>query len=375
MALPPEPTMSSPFGAAPTPGGPQLGPSGPAANVKRPSAAGYWIAGLIIVVGAVAALIWFVSGISNLFSAVDTYPRFTVPGQITSPLSAVRYKVFAEYPGATTDVNGVFRIGDVTVTDSVGRTIPVSSSYSEETYSWNGHEGRSIAEFTPPTAGNYTIAATLPATRSASTVRVAIGRGLQPSAIVPLFAAAGLGGMAVLIGIVLIVVTAVRRGRAKRRANPAPAFAAHAGYPGGYPGAYPGAHVGAYPPGPPPGAPGPYGQWGPPPSAPWGPPPGQPGQPPAWGAPAPPPPGPPMPPPGGYGAQPHPPPSGPPGPSVPTSAPVSPPVQAPETPPVVPPGWGAAPGAPSPAPAAEPMPSAPDPESPGSAEQPDPDRR
>ena len=86
---------------------------------KSPSAIGYWIAGVIIVVGAVAALVWFVSGVSNLFSEVDTYPRFSVPGQVTTA-GGRRYKVFAEYPGASGDVNGVFRVGDVTVVDSSG---------------------------------------------------------------------------------------------------------------------------------------------------------------------------------------------------------------------------------------------------------------
>src|SRR6185436_60739 len=119
MALPPEPVMSSPFGAAPSSAAP--GPNAGPGSAKRPSAAGYWIAGAIIVVGAVVALVWFISGISNLFSAVDTYPRFSVPGQIASPLEAERYKIFAEYPGATTDVNGVFRVGNVSVTDASGR--------------------------------------------------------------------------------------------------------------------------------------------------------------------------------------------------------------------------------------------------------------
>jgi hypothetical protein len=278
---------------------------------------GYWIAAVIILVGAVAAVVWFVSGVSNLFSAVDDYPRFSVPGQATMPLEAASYKVFAEYPGAASDVNGVFRVGDVTVTDSGNQSIPVRSSFTEETYQWNGHEGRAIAEFTAPSAGSYTVAATLPPNRSSTSVRVSVGRGLQPSAILPLFGAAGLGGLALLVGIVLIVVTAVRRGRAKRRANPVPAFA---GPPPGYP--------------VPPGA---YGQWG---------------QPPTWGAPMPP---------GGYGQPPYPtgpPPPGPvgqPGPVYPPYAPppppgspppigseplLSPPPQAPETPPIVPPGWG-----------------------------------
>ncbi len=341
--------MSGPFGAAPPAGGTGPATAGPPTSARAASAAGYWIGGGIIVVGAVVAVIWFVSGISSLFSAVDSYPRFTVPGQITTPLEAQRYKVFAEYPGATTDINGVFRVGDLTVTDSTGRPVQVSSAYSEETYSWNGHEGRSIAEFTAPTAGNYTIEATLPPTRSTASVRLAVGRGLQPSALVPLFAAAGLGGLAVLAGIVLIVVTAVRRGRAKRRINPAPVHAY----------AYPGAH------------PGPYGQWGAPPT-PWGAPvqpgppgrPGPPAQPPAWGVPVGPPTGAPMPPPAG--GSPYPPPTAqPPTYQPPTyPPPVSPPAQAPQTPPVVPPGWGAAPGAPGHDAV----------EAPGAPDPPDPDR-
>jgi len=332
--------MSSSFGGGPAPAG--VGPSAPvgaapASDGKRPSAIGYWIGGVIILVGAVAAVIWFVSGVSDLFAAVDDYPRFSVPGQTTVSLDAASYKVFAEYPGANTDVNGVFRVGDVTVTDSTNRTIPVRSSFTEETYSWNGHEGRAIAEFTAPTAGRYTVAAALPPTRTSTSVRVAVGRGLQPSAIFPLFGAAGLGALALLAGIVLIVITGVRRGRAKRRSAPVAAFA-------GPPGAY--GHPG------PTGAPGPW------------------GQPPSWGGPGPP---------AGYGTPTYPPyqpqptyppspsSSGQPGPGYPPyvpapgsppppgpGAPVSPPPQAPETPPVVPPGWGTPPGQPGPGSPSEP---------------------
>jgi hypothetical protein len=94
MALPPEPSMSSSFRGAPAPAG--IGPSGPVGSApaptgKVPSSAGYWIGGVIILVGAVAAVVWFVSGVSNLFSAVDDYPRFSVPGQATMPLEAASY--------------------------------------------------------------------------------------------------------------------------------------------------------------------------------------------------------------------------------------------------------------------------------------------
>lgn len=350
MATPPEPSTTGPFDPSVSMA---AGPGGAAARVppspvgKRPSAAGYWIAGVVIAIGAVVAVVWFIAGISDLFGAVDDYPRFRVPGSISAPLDAGDYKVFAEYPGASNGIDGVFRVGDVTVVDENGSQIRVSSSITEQTYSWNGHEGRSIAEFTAPRTGDYTISAAEPASRSGlSNVTVAVGKGIEASSVLSLIAAAGLGGLSLLIGIVLIVVTAVRRGRARRRDHPAPQFAV------GYPGAYPGAYPGGYPPGSPP-----YGTWAPPtgpgPGG-WGAPvppgpgqwgqPGQPGsygqpasygQPSQWGGPPPgqpgPPPGPPPDPSGGY--------------PVGSAAPVTPSAQAPEAPPIVPPGWGAAPGA------------------------------
>ena len=198
----------------------------------------------IIVVGAVAARgLVRRPGIGDLFGGGRRpTPGSRCPARSRRRSTPATTRCSPSTPGPSSDVNGVFRVGDVTVTDSVGRTDP-------------GAARRSPRRPTPGTAtragpspssprrrpGTYTIAASRAADPVVDRrVRVAVGRGLQPSAIVPLFGAAGLGGLAVLVGIVLIVVTAVRRGRAKRRAvtrSPAVTPGAH---PGGYPGGYPG---------------------------------------------------------------------------------------------------------------------------------------
>jgi hypothetical protein len=256
--------------------------------VKGPSAAGYWIGAAIGAVGVIASVTWFVMTVVGVAGAADAYPRFTVPGSRTVQLDAVTYKVFVEYPGANLDFSQAPLVGGLSVSDEQGRAVPMSNAVINETYSWNGRDGRAIGQFTPPRSGRYTVSANSARETSTRVVDVAIGRGLDISVVGPILGSMALGGVAVLIALVLIIVTLVRRSRWKRAQRPPISFGGYGVPPGamaygapgpGYPGGLPaGLGDGFGPPDPspsampaPPAAPGPPAPLSPP--APWGAPP------------------------------------------------------------------------------------------------------
>jgi hypothetical protein len=184
------------------------------------SPAGYWVAGAILVLGCGGAVVWFVVAIIGLVDAPNDFARFDVPGSAVVALDDGDWMIYHEYPGAN---SSSYRIPpSVDVTGPTGRPVsvrPVSGSY---TYDIGGHDGVAIYEFTANDAGSYTI--------DAQTVGEPLGRGADGIAIGrPMFGASqlgsilgsmGLGGAALVIGLIVLIVTIVRRGNARRARRP-----------------------------------------------------------------------------------------------------------------------------------------------------------
>jgi len=187
------------------------------------------------------------------------------------------------------------------------------------TYDINGNHGEALYEFRAPTAGAYTIEASTvgePGLRSGD--RVAIGRPLfDGSQIGGILGSLALGAISFLVGLVVLIVTIVRRSRVKRR--PAMTY--------GGPSPYGGAPYGGPQPGAAPGYPQVPGAWSAPQAPGWGAPPAGPQPPPGgW----PPPTAPPAPP----ASQPSP--WGTPAPTPPSAVPPPPAAPSPWTPPGTP---------------------------------------
>jgi hypothetical protein len=265
----------------PTWGGTFPGGNPDAANrPKQPSTAGVWIGTIILAVGVIAAAIWFFTTIARLTSRIDDLPRVTVPGQMTVPLTPGTYHLYVEYPDASIDPGPAGAMSPIAVTDARGEPLVVSAS-TDFSYNFGSHAGRSAGQFVVTDAGVYTISAQLDGTTPFETIDVALAKNgiIDPTQVVGgVLGSIALGAVSALVGLILIIVTLVRRSRWRRQ---------HAGprWGGGYmPPGYvpPGYTPGAYPPvgyGPP-GSSGPgYGAPG------YGPPAGYPG--PGYGAPPP----------------------------------------------------------------------------------------
>ncbi|MEI7592817.1 MAG: hypothetical protein WCK41_06305 [Actinomycetes bacterium] len=201
----------------------------PANASAKPSAAGYWIAAVIAVVGCVVATIWFAVTIAGMLNAADAYPRFLVPGSSEMHLDAKTYKLFVEYSGASLDSSQLPLVSGLVVSDATGNAVPISDPVIDENYAWGSREGRAIGEFTPGVAGTYVVAANTARENDPRAVTIAVGPGIDLASVGPLLGSMALGGLSALIALTLAIVTAIRRRQWKRRQKLVTASAASGG--------------------------------------------------------------------------------------------------------------------------------------------------
>lgn len=260
----------------------------------RPSSVWYWVAGAIALAGIVGGIVLAIVTVVDTIDEVDAWPRIDVPGTADVSLDRGDHTLFLEYPGAYEGYRAI--APDVEVTSPSGVEIPVvRRPYGGTTYSWSGHQGESFASFFVPEDGTYQIEVV---SDSEPLQEVAIGQDITGQVVLRVLGGMGIAGLSVIAAGTIVVVTAMRRGKEKRRRRPAPKW--NPGSPGVAwapppPGAWPPVYAAPPPPGawPPPtvGYPPPPGAW-PPPVVGYPPPPGgSPYPPPPGGSPYPPPPG------------------------------------------------------------------------------------
>ncbi len=196
---------NSPFTAAPAPQ--QKGP-GPSARVSI----------VLLLAGLVVAIPTFVAGLLPILHAFES-PRFDVPvqGKVLH-LGSGAYLVYQD-TGASSFGNlnsggdGTRIPSDVTVTAADGTTVPVRDPGSvTQTITRNdGRRYTGAARFTTPAAGDYTISVS-----SAIPTAVVVARPFTDTigSSIGWFALSGLGGIIFVVGVVMLIVGSVRRGKA-----------------------------------------------------------------------------------------------------------------------------------------------------------------
>lgn len=219
----------------------------------RPSVAGYWISGALVIAGIVGAIVWFVLGFTGLSDTIDNFERVPADGGGTVSLDGGRdYVIYVE--DGDTFGSGV-RVG---VLDPDGAEIEIARYRTELTYDFDGRSGRASFTFRSDEEGAYTVLADGP-----SDVEVAVGPSVAGDLVRAIAIPFVIGGVGLLLGLVLLIVTLVRRSGAKKRraatasppvygAAPPGSFPPSPGPPPGFP---PGPGQPPPPPGPPPGAP------------------------------------------------------------------------------------------------------------------------
>ena len=249
---------------------------------KMPSAAGFWIGSLLIAVSIIGGAVAVGIGFGHLIN-LTAGEIMQVPGDSTRTLDAGKYKIYHSSslydPYDSYDTNPTF-----TIVGPDGNTVPVTDVAGADHSIYNTRSSQTIATFTAPTRGGYQIKTayrpdrpggssgvpTLPSIPSVPTTRPRSGSGSSgfgvddytyPSTVrlaaddsevapqtVPWFLGGFLGGFVLfVVGLIVLIMTGVRRSRARkartppRPFGPGPGVPPWAGYPppAGYPGGYP----------------------------------------------------------------------------------------------------------------------------------------
>ena len=188
-----------------------IGPSPHATRKLKPGVAGYWIGGALVVLGIVGAAVWFVVGLVGISNSVDDFERVPANGGGTVTLdNDTAYVIYIEDRSGSRFAASV----RVSIADPSGDPVDVGTYGSEFDYDFGGRSGTALFTFRSDEAGEYAL------TSESSSLRanLAVGRSLASDLVWTIAIPFVIGGIGFLIGIVLIVVTLVRRsGDRKRR--------------------------------------------------------------------------------------------------------------------------------------------------------------
>lgn len=180
----------------------------PPSSEIRPSTAWYWIAAGVGLVCLLVGIVLIVRTAITFVDKIDDFQRVDVPGTATIQLDEGSYTVYAE-----DGFFGEFAVScsDIEIRDPRERTVELRPYSSRVTYDSSGHEGVARCSFRADAAGIYRVSAS----RASGTIAIGpgLGAGLVGGAVggILLMVAGG------LFALVTIIVTAVRRGNARRR--------------------------------------------------------------------------------------------------------------------------------------------------------------
>ena len=199
---------------------------------------------------AVGLVIAFVSVVAIAIPLLGTFTSssYAVPGDLRLHLHHARYTVYQHTGsrsafGTGSDDSSVTRIvpSMVSVRGTDGSFVEVTLDANDETITRGSNVYRGALEFHAPSDGEYdlTFGNTNPTT-------VVVARSITDAlhSVLAWFAIGGIGGVVLVCGVVMLIVGATRRGRAKRAMYPGwgPPPGSGPSWPGAYappPGSYP----------------------------------------------------------------------------------------------------------------------------------------
>lgn len=230
MSTQPPPPPPPPPGASPPP----FGVPPPSTGTAPVKPSGWWhvLGGVLMAVGVIGGIVILVVGVLRSFSKVEDFDRVAVPGEGVVTLESGSYTVYHEFPGAYDGVSGP-RV-EVALTAPDGSDVDLGRYAADVTYEWDRYEGAALYSFRADTDGDYQVSV------DGAGDAIAIGEGIGSELAGGLLGGLGFGFVAFVSGLVIVIVTAVKRGRRKREqfygsygSAPGPTWGAPP--PGGYP--------------------------------------------------------------------------------------------------------------------------------------------
>ena len=213
----------------PTASFPAPSPLPPEPAPLRPPKRWYWFGALAIAVGLITGAAWAINGLVVAVRQVDHFARVVMPGK--AELSFARagsYTIYYEYSssvdGVHYETNSVVPEGLKVVISNADTNTAITTvkTYSGDvTIDRSGRQGKAVFTFSLDHAGNYYLEA-MTAQPDQPKFVLSVGRGFVRKVLVAIGVGAlfAFGGLA--IGLPMIIVTGVRRGKEKRRRRSAP---------------------------------------------------------------------------------------------------------------------------------------------------------
>ena len=190
----------------------------------KPGKKWFVVGALLIALGVGGGVALGIGGFASVTRTVDHFARFDVKGGGT--IATLRmpkggeYFVYYERRGSNTLSSADIPKGlDVTMAGPDGRQVPFVLDRRERSFSVNDRTGISVGRLTIPTAGSYKLTAKA---AGPDTFTLAVGKGVNARLVGYV-----LGGLAIAIvgfglGLAVLIVTGVKRGRRKRELATAP---------------------------------------------------------------------------------------------------------------------------------------------------------
>jgi hypothetical protein len=185
-----------------------------AAPAATPPGRIWYLVALVIFLAGMAAMAAFL--VTRLMSMDSGLTRFVVPGEQTLTLEAGNYTIFHEPQGVIDDkiyAGGSIEGLSVTITGPDGATIQLAPASSGR-YSFGGHTGFAVFDFTAAAAGQYLVAANYPDHTSGPSTVLAVGAGFLSGLLTTIFGALGIAFGGAIIATIIAVRTLVKRRRA-----------------------------------------------------------------------------------------------------------------------------------------------------------------
>ena len=179
-----------------------------------PSKKGYWVGAAVIVVSGIAAIAWFGLGLARFSHRIDSFQRVSAngSGEVTFDEPG-GYVIHFEAPGAS---GGDIPSGQAQLTPvDGGDPVPLETYESDFTYALGGHSGRAVLTAQIETPGTYTLESEVDGDGE-----LAVGRSVAGTLVSSVVGAMALGGLGFVAGVVILIVTAVRRRGARTRNAP-----------------------------------------------------------------------------------------------------------------------------------------------------------
>jgi hypothetical protein len=175
---------------------------------------------VLIVMGLALAIPTFVAGVVPIIRQVASPLRFDAPGQARLHLGKATYLVYEDMGTASlgssfsSDDRVTIAPADVTVSAADGTAVEVfGRPATVESLTTNGDRFVGAVRFNIPATGDYTVSI-----GNTQPKAVLVARPLTDTirSVLVWWLLAGVGGVTAAVGIVLLIVGSVRRGRARR---------------------------------------------------------------------------------------------------------------------------------------------------------------